>query len=585
MRMKILKLLPTLLLALLLAGCGMSGLEGEAAPEPTPEPKEFSGVITAQGLKKLEEMPGLRTADLSGSTCYAEMMAWAAEHPEVKVIYTVPLPDGTAVPNDTEGLDLSGYSAAQMKDTWELLGYLPRLRLLRLGEEPLEPETLALLRRSLPEAELQGSVRFADQKLTLGRSGLSLPNLDGEQLRELTELLPLMDGLEEVNLGREAAEGDTDWEAMGELCSALPDLKIHYVFSVYGKECSLEDTDLDLSFIRIYDEGQSLRPILPCMRDLKTLDMEHCEVSDDAMGALREDFPEIQIDWRIYFGTCYSVRTDAIKILASKPTVGGDLMREDLEVLKYCTKLKYLDLGHNEMLTDISFISYMPELEVAILAMDKWTDGSPLADCPNLEFLEVQTTNLKNLTPLSGLTKLRHLNICRLEELTDLSPIYDLDLERLWIGCVTPIPPEQVEHYQRLHPNCKINTEAFDPHDGWRWLGYDDDLNPIRDPRYDLLVQQFGYDKGDYSFVWFTDPSYVSDVLWEYGGDFESTTDDDGGSSGGGGYVDYGGSGSSEGGSGGGETGGGGGSGDSGGGDSGGGAPDPGDGGVVVIEP
>lgn len=53
MRMKILKLLPTLLLALLLAGCGMSGLEGEAAPEPTPEPKEFSGVITAQGLKKL----------------------------------------------------------------------------------------------------------------------------------------------------------------------------------------------------------------------------------------------------------------------------------------------------------------------------------------------------------------------------------------------------------------------------------------------------------------------------------------------------------------------------------------------------
>jgi hypothetical protein len=221
---------------------------------------------------------------------------------------------------------------------------------------------------------------------------------------------------------------------------------------------------------------------------------------------------------------------------------------------------------------------------VLIIAMTGIRDISALANCPKLNYLEYQTSAGNDLEALSGLTQLKDLNICYNLAMRDIRPLYGLNLDRLWIGSLTPIPKEQVEEYQRLHPNCKINTEAFDPHDGWRWLGYDDDLNPIRDPRYDLLVQQFGYDKGDYSFVWFTDPSYVSDVLWEYGGDFESTTDDDSGS-GGGGYVDYGGSGSSEGGSGGGETGGGGGSGDSGGGDSGGGAPDPGDGGVVVIEP
>ena len=576
-----------LLSALLLSGCAQELFVPEPTPEPTPEPVEFVGVITAQGLKKLEEMPGLQTADLSGSVCYREMMEWAAEHPEVAVTYTIPLPDGTTVPNDTEGLDLSGYTAEQLADTWELLGYLPRLQLLRLGEEPLAPETLALLRESLPETRIEGSLRFGETSLPLNKSGLSLPGLSGEQLRELGELLPLLTDLEELNLGREAAEGDTDWEALATLCEARPELKIHYVFSVYGKECSLEEKDLDLSFIRIYDEGEALRRILPCMRQLEKLDMEHCEVSDEAMGALREQFPQVQIDWRIYFGRCYSVRTDAIKILASKPTVGGDLTIDDLQVLKYCTKLKYLDLGHNETLTDISFVAYMPELEVAILAMDKWSDASPLANCPNLEFLELQTTNLKDLTPLSGLTKLRHLNICRLEELTDLSPIYDLDLERLWIGNVTPIPAEQVEHYQQLHPDCKINTEVFDPHDGWRWLGYDEDFTPIRDPRYDLLVEQFGYDKGDYSFVWFTDPSYVSDVLWEYGGDFESTGDDDSGSGGGGGYTDYGGGGGGSGDPGGGSGDPGGGSGDPGGGDSGGGDPAPGgDGGdVIIIEP
>ena len=573
-------LLLTILLALavFLAGCGAPPADPEPpAPEPTDAITDFVGVVEDWELIKLDKLPGLRSADFSGSLCYAEILAWAERHPEVAVRYTVTLPDGTQVPNDTEGLDLSSFSAQERESIWELLSYLPRLQLLRLGEEPISAERLAALREQLPETTIQGRLAFGEASLPLGEERLSLPQADGDQLRALTELLPLLTELKELDLGREEAEGRTDWTALAELRSRQPELRVRYDFTLYGKECSLEDTKLDLSFIPIYDEGEALRPVLPCMRALQSVDMEHCDVSDEAMGRLREEFPELQIDWRIYFGRCYSVRTDAIKILASKPTVGGDLTIDDLQVLRYCTKLKYLDLGHNETLTDISFVSYMPELEVAILAMDKWTDASALANCPNLEFLELQTTNLNDLTPLAGLSKLRHLNICRLEDLHDLSPIYDLDLERLWIGNVTPIPAEQVEHYRSLHPKCKINTEVFDPHDDWRWIGYDDDGSPIRDPRYDLLVEQFGYDRGDYSFIWFTDPSYTSEVLWEYGGDFESTGDDDSG----GGTIDYGGGDYGGGDSGGGDSGGGGGEeGGSGGGESGGGEGD-----VVIIEP
>ena len=41
---------------------------------------------------------------------------------------------------------------------------------------------------------------------------------------------------------------------------------------------------------------------------------------------------------------------------------------------------------------DISFVAYMPKLEVAILAMDNWSDATPLASCTELEYLEMQTT-------------------------------------------------------------------------------------------------------------------------------------------------------------------------------------------------
>ena len=62
---------------------------------------------------------------------------------------------------------------------------------------------------------------------------------------------------------------------------------------------------------------------------------------------------------------------------------------------------------------------------------------------------------------------------------------------------------------QECAPDCVINTSTYDPTDGgWRFIGTDTTTGaPIRAPRYDLLVEQFGYDINDYSFFW-RDPKY-----------------------------------------------------------------------------
>ena len=146
------------------------------------------------------------------------------------------------------------------------------------------------------------------------------------------------------------------------------------------------------------------------------------------------------------------------------------------------------------------------------MPMQAWTDASPFANCPNIEYLEIQTTNCKDLTPLKDLKKLKHLNICYLFELDDISPIYDLDLERLWIGCLDPVPEEQVKEYQRRHPDCVINTTTYDPPEGgWRYISYNEYGFPVYDPRYEKLRETMEYDKGTmaYNFIW-NDPIIVS---------------------------------------------------------------------------
>ena len=124
--------------------------------------------------------------------------------------------------------------------------------------------------------------------------------------------------------------------------------------------------------------------------------------------------------------------------------------------------------------------------------------ATPLANCTNMEYLEVQETDLTDLSPLAGLVNLKHLNICWLENVTDITPLYGLtNLERLWIGNMTPIPQDQIDTIREKLPNCVINTTTYNPtEEGWR-----------EGERYQLLKEQFGYDEGAYSF-YYLDPKY-----------------------------------------------------------------------------
>ena len=497
------------LLCCLLAASGESFVRLSDRWERT-NATHLAAVLTGEDLPLLDRFPRLSSLDLSGSDCYEEILVWAQTHPEVDVRYTVAFPDGSVVENAAAEVDLSALDPALAEEALPLLRYLPALEKVDLGDASrgLSPEQAASFLSAYPDVAFAYSFRLLGQSLSSDTTALDLSRCGHRDTPELLRYLPVMKHLQSINLGKDESETAFTWEDIASIEAACPEAACLYDFTLFGRTFSLTDSSMDLSRIPMDDGGAAVRQVIACMPRLRTLDMDSCRVSNADMLSLREDFPNIKIIWRVWFGEHYSVRTDTERILASMPGRGGNVTVADIEALSCCSEVKYIDLGHNVLVTDISFVSSMPKLEVAVLAMNYWTDASPLADCPELEYLEIQTTYLSDLTPLSGLKKLKHLNICYLFDLEDISPLYELtQLERLWIGCLDPVPAEQIARMQELAPDCEINTTAYDPTEGgWRY----DRITGEYVPRYTLLREQFGdYALGSFSFSW-NDPLYAS---------------------------------------------------------------------------
>ena len=484
--------------------------------------RELTAVLQSGETEALSLFKNLVAADFSGSTCYEEIYAWAQANPSVLVKYTVTLPDGSQYGNDTTAVDLSAMPALDVERLCQALQALPKLRRVTLGTvgegAVIGLSDAAALRNALPEVEFDFDLSLMGQSVAPDAEKLNLSALTPEQVQDAAAVLACLPNLKEIELGSEDSSG-LSWEEIGQLAEACPQANLNYRFSLYGQELSLSAESLDFNHTPIDDEGAAIRQILPLMKSCKHLDMDYCGVSNEAMAAIREENPNVEVVWRIWFGENYSVRTDTERILASKPSVGG--MIYDASVLQYCTKLKYLDLGHNDDLSDLSFVSTMPELEVLIIAMTSISDLSPLANCPKLEYLEIQETPIADLSPLASCTALAHLNICNMKNVTDASPLYGLSkLERLWVGTNTPIPEEQKSELKAKLTGCDVNTEVGDPHEKWRYSAYDpDEPKYYWVPRHELLREQMGYNYQEYSFYWL-DPKCGDPAPAEYAGKF-----------------------------------------------------------------
>ena len=424
--------------------------------------RELTMVLQPGETAKLKDFDKLEKLDATGSTNYEELRDWGLEHPEVELLYTVYLPGGQEVQNTAESVDLTGLKSEDAEETARLLGFVPPLRTVELGSPDagtrITTEDLDMMKAALPEAELHYTVTLLGKPLDPKAESLDLSALKSEDVESAAAALAGLPELKEITLV--GGEYGLSLEEALLIANAAPKAVVSYPVNLYGVDFDLSDEGLDLNHIRMDDQGEAIRQILPCMRACTWLDMDSCGVDNEHMAQIRDENPNVEVIWRVNFGSNYSVRTNVTKILASMPSKGGALYDSVGEQLQYCTKVRYLDLGHNDGITDFSFIRNMPDLEVVIISMTGISDLSPFTACHNLLYMEAGNTRIGDLSPLAECKTLKHLNIGTNANIRDITPLYDLDLKRLWIGSYTPVPADQVAEMQERHPACIINTTA-----------------------------------------------------------------------------------------------------------------------------
>ncbi len=433
--------------------------------------------------------------DLTG-TPYTEISAYMEANPHKRVSYTVTIYGGEepmVIDEQTKGILLT--AGDQCYSMAEQAALLPAESTIALDFIPNDKELLTLY-EAFPEAELVYSGFIMEgMEFPSNPTELDLSNFTFSEIKQHTDLLNTLPALESVLLSNELT-----LDEVLELQELGPDLFLVYGFELFGQTVTTDTESLLYENIKIGDSGlEEFRRIMPIMKKLTYLRLDTCNTSNEATAKLREELaPQCKVVWRVFLGQMNAL-TDTYKIWMT-----WNLDESKAQLLKYFNEVKYMDLGHNHI-TSLDFMNYMPDLEMAIVALNDLHDISGIANCTKLEFLEIFTNTAltdEDMVHLTGLTNMKYLNVSNLPKLRSLA-FTDNMTQLRWLWCTMSfIPKDEVNRVKELHPDCTVTYIYFtgDPTDyGWRYTEIPKDGEPVKSAVYELLTARIGYATWDYS--------------------------------------------------------------------------------------
>ena len=437
---------------------------------------------TAEDFALLEECINLEYLDLTGSTCYDLILEYITNHPHVEVVYTAPLGD-QMLSNSQKSLTLNP-GTYDLQTLLQQLKYLPNLKDLTLPNLQLQPEELARLQAEFPDRTFQYTLEILGRQYSPEDTAADFAGLTTDSLSQVMEQMTLLPNLKTVELPRTMSMEDVKT-----LMDRFPEITFNYTFELFGQTLTTQTEKVEFKDIKIGNQGEAqIRAALDILPGCTYFRLEDCGLDNEVLASIRDDYPNTKIAWRVRFGGQYSLMTDDTTLR----TVYG-VENSHNEILKYCTGLKYIDMGHNTTLTDISFTAHLPELEILILSGSSIKNVDPLANCKNLVFLEMANCYaLEDISALKNCEKLRFLNI-GFSRVTDLTPIEDLPLERfVYLG--PRIDKETQAAFEESHPDCWVRFTGSDPLSlGWKY----DDVGITFSEYYKFIREVFDLDSVD----------------------------------------------------------------------------------------
>ncbi len=433
--------------------------------------------------------PNLKTLEASASKDYAVLRDFQAANQGCKVNYQIDL-GGKKISLDEVALTLETGDYT-LETLTENLQYLPQMVEVTLKKPDMTLQQIDELKAAYPEIVFHCTVEILGQEYDNETTELDLSAMTAEDLDTVAGKLPMLPKLQTVELMK--ADGTCNLTAadVKQLAELAPQVSFHFAFEFFGQTLSSDMEEVVFTKVKMGDDAEAeLRTVLDLLPKCKRFVLDSCGFSNEVLAKIRDDYRDrTKIVWRINFATRGSCLTD-VEIFRS---VGN--LEKNYKSVQYCEDVVYMDIGHCEELRTIEFVAKMPKLKAAIFSGSSISDLSPLANCKELEFLELGFCGyVEDLTPLKNCTNLRMLNIGN-TKVEDLSPLDNINLSHLGarrnsVG-KSRVPVEEQERFQALHPACWSTWEGEQPYGtGWR---YEKD-NLKFNPYYHMLRMTFRYD-------------------------------------------------------------------------------------------
>ncbi len=285
-------------------------------------------------------------------------------------------------------------------------------------------------------------------------------DVTADTLREVMKTYPNLETLT-------AADVTLQMKDYVEICkmNGKADVITKVAFDGTVADLSLDEIDISGTVVTDKILFEEFLSVIPAGRKLIMCD---CGYTNEEMGELREKYADTEFVWRLYLSK-WNLRTDdeAFSVMIYAADTYKPLTTEDIEVLRYCTNLYALDLGHQDI-TDLTPIGEITTLRVLILADNEISDVTPLGNLKELQYLELFVNRITDLSPLAQCTELVDLNF-GWNRVYDISPIYSLPkIERLWLP-TNHVPYSARDSISAAFPNAQIVFEDKDSvSSGWR---------------------------------------------------------------------------------------------------------------------
>ena len=419
--------------------------------------------LSGEDWQALELLEQLTVLDASGCRDYDRLLDFQARHPRCRVEYSVLL-EGREYPGDTQSLTVSNGDTAALG---EAMAYLPRLTQVEFtGTAPAEAEMDRLI-AAFPAVSFRWPIPVGN---TTVDSAAESVDLRGQELtvEQISRLASRMPNLTRVNLLGCPLE---DSQVL-QLAEAFPNCLFLWEIRLGDRVFRTDAEELELSGWKL-SGTQAVERYLPCFRNLKRVILCGCGLDDETMDALNRKYEHIRFVWSVRIQDV-EIRTDAKWFYPFKYRADMVVGEEDLYPLRYCTDMEAIDIGHMTQVKTCGWAAFMPNLEYLILGETSITDLTPLSGLKKLKYLEMFTLEVTDYSPLLGCTGLEDLNL----GLTYGDP--DVIAQMTWLknlwwcdanGYASPTRREAVERMCQTLTDTKIAIYIDHPTaGGWRQL-------------------------------------------------------------------------------------------------------------------